>query len=199
VGKFRLAAFRNWRLKRLAACLGGVFALLIGVGVSTASPAMAITVNTTAIEHVCEQIGSDVYGNQAIICTDLMQQAYYNSSGLIGYDVAARTEAICENSADAVVQCSNITVANEAAGAADPGTYTSPVYRQACGHTNPNCPAGRYYVDGYTLNGQPEMCVGEVWGVTLAEGDTSIQLPKSDTTIDLPANYGTPHATVGSC
>jgi hypothetical protein len=40
--------------------------------------------------------------------------------------------------------------------------------------------------------------MGEVWGVTLSP-QTSIELPKSDYTIVLPASYGTPHATVGSC
>jgi hypothetical protein len=197
MGEFRFAAFGNWHVKRLAACLGGVFALLIGVGVVTASPAMAaITVTTTTIEHVCEQIGSDDWGNQAIICTDLEQQTYTSSAGLLGYDVAARTEALCENSADAVVQCANITVANEAAA---PDGDIGPVYSSACGHSKGNCPAGRYYVTGYTLLGQPEDCVGEVWAVTLAGPGTSIELPTSGETIDLPANYGTPHATVGSC
>lgn len=145
----------------------------------------------------CKQIGTaDSYGNTAIICTDLQQQSYYNSSDqFIGYDVVPRTEAFCENSATTVVPCSNITVANEAAGAL---SGVGPAFSQACGHSNPDCPAGRYFVVGYTLDGQPDDCVGEVWAVTLAAG-TSIQLPSSDKIIDLPANYGTPHATVGSC
>jgi len=193
---FRLSALASSRRTRLAASLGAVFALLIGAGVVSATPAMALTETTTTIEHVCEQIGADDYGNQAIICTDLQEQTYDNPSGLLGYDVNARTEAFCENSADVIVQCANITVANEPAGSFGP---PYPVYSAACGHANGNCPDGRYYVAGYSLDGEPDLCVGEVWAVTLAEGDTSIELPTSGETIDLAANYGTPHATVGTC
>jgi hypothetical protein len=197
MGKIRFAAFGNSRVTRLATYLGVAFALLIGVGVVAATPAMAaVTVTTTTIEHVCEQFGTDDWGNQAIVCTDLEQQAYSSSAGLLGYDVAARTEALCENSADAVVQCANITVANEAAA---PDGEIGPVYNAACGHAHGNCPVGRYYVVGDTLLGQPEDCVGEVWAVTLAGPGTSIELPTSGETFDLPANFGTPHATVGSC
>jgi hypothetical protein len=198
MGQFRFAVFGNWRLTRLTACLGGVFALLIGVGVSTAAPAMAaVTVTRTTIEHVCEQFGNDVYGNQAIVCTDLIKLTYTSSAGFLGYEVTATSEAICENSKNQIVQCANITVANESASG---DGYTSPVSSTTCGHSHGNCPAGRFYLDNaYTLDNGPEQCVGEVWAVTLAGPATAIELPKSATTIDLPADFGTPHATVGSC
>jgi hypothetical protein len=193
--KSRLAAFGKWRRNRLAACLGGVLALLVGAGVITAAPAMAITHTNTTLKHVCENIGTDDNGTSAIVCTDLIQQAYYGSAGFIGYDVLVHTEALCQNSANTVVQCANITVDNEPAGA----LYgAGSVWSQACGHSNGNCPAGRYFVPGYTLAGSPQSCIGEVWAVTLSPG-TSIELPKSGYKIVLPADFGTPHATVGSC
>jgi hypothetical protein len=191
----------NWRARRLVAGLVAVFALLIG-SIAMTTPAMAYTVDT--IQHSCEQIGTaDKYGNTAVICTDLLGYDYGNGTWQIG----ARTEAICEDANDDVVQCANATVVNESVFSASNGPNDSVYFYDACGHTSPACPAGRFFVvnDNYLPNPGPVTCIANAWAVTNQENGpgglliTSIQLPTSGKTIDLPADFATPHASVGEC
>lgn len=200
----RIQISRSWHAKHLTAGLATAFALLIGSG-TMASPAVAQT--TTAVEHVCERIGTaDIYGNVAVICSDLMDTNYGDGT----HWAEVRTEALCQNSSGTVVQCANITVVNESAYSDSGGTEITPFLEQICGHAYPSCPSGRYYVTGNSAPNTPSpaTCIANVWGVTLDSdpdnGDpTAIQLPESDKIIDLsvtsPNNYGTPHTSVGNC
>jgi hypothetical protein len=190
------------RAKRLAAGLVGVLTLLIS-GTVMASPAMAVTVTTT--QHQCEQIGgADKYGNTAYICTDLLYYDYGNNT----YQYGARTEAFCKDVNDVVVRCANITVVNEAAYATSSGTHTGNYLYDACGHSSGLCPAGpnRFYVtnDSLVPLSGPACSINNAWAVTnVTDGSgfyrTSIQLPTSGITIDLPANFGTYHDLVYAC
>jgi hypothetical protein len=69
----RIQFIGNWHLKRLAGVAAGTVGLLTGIGV-VAPPAGAAT--TTVVEHVCKVLGADSYGNQAILCTDLLANDY---------------------------------------------------------------------------------------------------------------------------
>lgn len=186
----------NWRAKRLTGILVGVFTLLI-CSIFTASPSMAVTVTT--IYHSCEGIGTpDSYGNSAVICTDLLAYEYSNNT----WQVASRTEAICEDINSDIVQCANATVLNESVYQNDSGTYFSGYEYGACGHSNGNCPDGRFYVTNTTLlpTSGPVSCIANTWAVTNKTDDfgqvTSIQLPTSGKTIDLPADFATFHASL---
>lgn len=181
------------RAKRLAGFAAGVLALMVSAGVM-APPAGAVT--TTMAEHVCKVIGSDPYGNQAVVCTDLLANNYGG-----GYTAQVRTEAYCLDAGTGLVQCANITVTNETAyEQASGGTVTSADFSDRCGHSSGSCPATRFYVTGFEVPTNVPACVAMAWGVTEASGPgTSVQLPKSDKTIPLPGNYGTPHTSIGSC
>lgn len=211
-GRIRLIG--NWRGKRLAASLATVLALLAGSGIM-ATPARA---STTQAEHVCEVIGNDkaalgsADGAQAVVCTDL--QVIDNGNGT--YYSQVRSEGYCQmiESGD-IVQCANIWLVNETAYAtADPtGTVTEGPADIACGHQYGACPASgnRFYLTGDVAPYiSPATCIANTWGVTLAQGDdteynlnatvkTSIQLPVSDETFTLSANFATPHISAGNC
>jgi hypothetical protein len=186
----------NRGARRLTAGLAAFLTLLICSGVMPSS-AMA----ATGLEHVCEVIGADSYGNQAIICTDLTQVDVAGGT----YYAAVQTEAYCQDLDEDLVQCANITVLNETAY----GTTVGPLGYLACGHSNPSCPAGRWYVTGpYLPTTDSVTCIENAWGVTVASGlddetdqevYTSIQLPESDLTFQLTGNFATPHANVGNC
>jgi hypothetical protein len=177
------------RLTGVAACVLG---LLTFIGIM-APPAGAVT--TTVVEHVCTVIGSDSYGNQAIVCTDLLSNDYGG-----GYTAQVRTEVYCQDLATDLVACANITVSNETAYAGPGGTITSAVFADRCGHSSGNCPATRFYATGFEVPANLPACVAGAWGVTLSSSQgTSVELPESDKTLPLPVNYGTPHTSVGNC
>jgi hypothetical protein len=154
-----------------------------------ARPAAA---QTTGNQHVCENIGSDDEGNQAIVCTNLIGAD--NSSGYYAY---AQTLAYCQDDDGDLEQCANITVANETGWGAG-GPFEGP--GAACGHANGACPATKFVVDADdTPSGS---CIANVWGVTDGDGttsETSIQLPGTDITETLKTNFGTPHTNIGDC
>lgn len=180
-------------VRRLAGFAAAVLALLTGAGVM-APPAGAVT--TTMVEHVCEVIGSDSYGNQAVVCTDLLANDYGG-----GYTAQVRTEAYCQDAGTDLVQCANITVTNETAYApASGGIVTSADFSDRCGHGSGSCPATRFYATGFEVPTNLPACVAAAWGVTeVTSPGTSVELPVSDKTIRLPGNYGTPHASIGRC
>lgn len=198
----RTRLIRNWRAKRLSACLIGVFALLI-CSVVWSSPARAAAA-ATGNQHACEVIGTDSYGNQAVICSDIDEVS--NGGGT--YFAQAGTEAACENKSGAIVQCANITVLVETAWAANGITYTDevPIYG-VCGHANGNCPEnGKRFTDTGGLEPEPPVaCVAEAWGVTLASNGndteiTEIELPKSAANASMTlGDFGTPHTSIGNC
>ena len=129
----RIRTIRNWPAKRLAVGLAGVSVLLIGSAVM-ARPASADT--TTSLEHVCKVIGADSYGNEAVICTDLLG----TFDGTF-YGVEARTEAFCLDDGGDYVQCANIEVSTEVAT----GTTVDGGNGGVCGHQYGPCPAVRFY------------------------------------------------------
>jgi hypothetical protein len=185
LGNIRLKG--NSRVKRLMAVFTCVITMLIGSSF-LASPAMANTGN----QHVCEDVGTpDIYGNQAVICTDLIT-VYYNDGT---YQSEAQTEAICENSGT-IEPCESVAIANETAYTNSTGTHVSPVWTDGC--------AAGLCGDRSTFAGyaQPQdssaTCIANTWGVTLASG-TDIKLPGSNTPERITANFGTPHTSIGNC
>jgi hypothetical protein len=153
---------------------------------------------TTTLEHACKVIGTDVDGNQAIICTDLLEFNYGST-----YETDGQTEGICENSSGTIVQCANITILPAAAWQSGITSYVSVPDVYECGHSYGNCPSGRYIQDGEPIpTSGAATCIANTWGVTAAtwQGSvTAIELPESGTVITLSANYGTSHASVGNC
>lgn len=188
----RIKFIGNRHAKRLAGVAASILGLLTGIGI-VAPPAGAVT--TTLVEHVCEVIGSDSYGDQAVVCTDLLANDYGG-----GYTAQVRTEAYCVDINTGLEQCADITVSNQTAYTAASGTIASAVYTDGCGHSSGSCPSTRFYATGFEAPTNLPACITSAWGVTVdwAAG-TSIELPKSDQTVTLPANYGTPHTSVGSC
>lgn len=183
----------NRHAKRLAGAAAGLLALLTGIGIM-APPAGAVT--TTVVEHVCKVIGADSYGNQGVVCTDLLANDYGG-----GYTAQVRTEAYCLDAGTGLVQCASVTVTNETAYApASGGTVASADFSDRCGHGSGNCPATRFYATGFEVPTNLPACIAAAWGVTeTTSPGTSVELPKSDQTVPLPANYGTPHTSIGSC
>lgn len=189
----RIKLTGNRHAKRVAGAAAGLLALLTGIGVM-APPAGAVT--TTVVEHVCQVIGADSYGNQAVVCTDLLSNDYGG-----GYTAQVRTEVYCQDADTDLVRCANIVVTNETAYApASGGTVTSADFSDRCGHSSGNCPATRFYATGFEVPTNLPACIAAAWGVTeTTSPGTSVELPKSDQTVPLPANYGTPHTSIGSC
>ena len=185
----RIQFIGNWRAKRLVATAACILGLLSATGIM-APPAGAVT--TTLAEHVCQAIGSDAYGNQAIVCSDLLSNDYGG-----GYTAQVRTEAYCQDIDTDLVQCANITVSNETAYVASSGTTTSAVFTERCGRSSGSCPATRFYATGFEVPTTLPACIPGAWGVTTP--GTSVTLPTSDKTVTLSGNYGTPHTSVGSC
>jgi hypothetical protein len=190
-------------LLRLASLLAGITAIL-GL---TLAPAYAdtgtggITILYASQDqsvHKCNVIGSDQYGNTAVVCTDLYIVPSFDGASntpLYPYFVSAGVEAYCQNSADVVVQCANIIESEAVADAAGDVVYAS----KNCGHSSGACPAGRYtdYTttngtdDGYLEYDESDDCATnpdsafDVWSVVWGDGVTSIELPKSDKTVYL--------------
>ena len=188
----RIQFIGNRPVKQLAGVAAGILGLLTCIGVM-ASPASAAT--TTVVEHVCKVLGGDSYGNQAILCSDLLANDYGG-----GYTAQVRTEAYCQDLDADLVQCASITVSNETAYVGSGKTITSAVFANNCGRSAGNCPGTRFYATGFEVPTNLPACINNAWGVTLDSGPgTSIQLPESNKTYTLSANYATPHTSVGSC
>ena len=183
------------RAKRLAAAIAGVLAILIS-GAVMAPPAMATTITT--LEHQCEGFGqADQFGNTAAICTDLQLWDYGNGTE----QFVPRTEAFCLDANGVVVQCANITVVNQAVWATSTGSHFGNTASASCGHSFGSCPAspGRFYVTGSAIPPSGAVCsIANGWAVTDVsdgEGDiTSIELPTSGKTVDLPSDFASLHA-----
>ncbi|MFC1406106.1 MULTISPECIES: hypothetical protein [Streptacidiphilus] len=149
--------------------------------------------------HHCEEIGSDQYGNQAIVCADLYTQPAQDSQGnaTYPYHAWAVAEAYCQNSSGVVVQCANITVGADLANAAQ-GIYATQY--SVCGHSNGACPAAREYaVTSDEMYSSSANCSSEpnssfdAWGLVAAGGTTVIELPQSAKNVTLGSNYSTGH------
>jgi hypothetical protein len=181
----------------------GVLAILFAVaaGLATALPASAATgaggftilgALDGAVVHHCEVIGS-ADGYQAVVCVDITtgpeddNQQYYAKGAI---------EVYCQKDSGVTVQCANIyaegVFANGDGDQDDAGSY-------ACGHAYGACPSGRVVLpEGtytYDTSGAEPNCylydTGEtaVWTVAYG-GNTQIELPVSDKTIELDASNG---------
>lgn len=188
---------------RLTAMLAGLVFAAVG-GFSTAGAATGpggFTILHAATRdgaHHCEIIGGDQYGNQAIICADLLTEP--TLPGFTGpsdsYYVFAQAEAMCENSSGQLVQCANIKVGAELANV--PSGIIS-VSTAVCGHADGACPVGRFETytgtedysnsNGCASNGNSAF---DVWGIVAANA-TVIELPQSAKNVSLSSNFSTGH------
>jgi hypothetical protein len=188
-------------LIRLASLLGGTAAIL-GL---TLAPAYADTgtggfpilyASQAGLAHNCNVIGSDQYGNKAVVCADLDSFPSFDGFSNIPeypYYAYSGVEAYCMNSADVDVQCANITEAVSTVDAVGDAANAS----LNCGHAAGPCPTGRLSV--YTAAAGADIFVYynsddcattpdsgfDVWTVVWGDGETSIELPQSDKTVYL--------------
>ncbi|MEY9863622.1 hypothetical protein ABH935_009275 [Catenulispora sp. GAS73] len=188
---------------RTAALLTGL-ALIATLGIPAANadtgsdgfPILYASVGQEA--HKCEVIGSDQYGNQAVICADLMTIPTFDLSSnnvYYPYYVWAEAEALCQTSAGVVEQCANILVNAEVADGAVGAAGSS---SSVCGHAAGACPVGRLTADTNFLSYNSSVgCSSDphydVWGIVLGGGATVIELPKSGKNITLGSNFSTGH------
>lgn len=188
---------------RTAALLAGL-ALIATLGIPTAGaatgsdgfPILYASVGQEA--HKCEVVDSDQYGNQAVICADLITSPTFDITSnnvYYPYYVWAEAEALCQTSAGVVEQCANIVVNAEVADASSGAAGSA---TKVCGHAAGACPVGRLTVDTNYL--QYDSSVGcssdspyDVWGLVLGGGATVIELPKSGKNVTLGSNFSTGH------
>ena len=143
--------------------------------------------------HHCDVIGS-ADGYQAVVCADVI--TYY--LGTDDYESGGAIEFYCQTDAGVVVRCANIyaegVFANAAGGRGLAGSY-------ACGHTYGACPNGRASAGADAIyqytNGTPSCydradSKNEVWTVVYG-GNTQIELPVSDKTVELDSNFSSGH------
>lgn len=184
---------------RLASVLAGVAAIL-GLSLTPASAdtgpdGFGIMYATQfPVEHTCTVIGTDQYGNKAVICADLSSAPTLDSvdDPIYPYNTWAGVEAICENSSDVIVQCAQINEEVSIASANGDIGYDS----QTCGHSFGACPAGRYilytssngnyfsYYNSTDCAANPDSGFVD-WSVVWGGGITYIELPQSDKTVYL--------------
>jgi hypothetical protein len=138
--------------------------------------------------HSCKIIGS-ADGYQAVVCADILT----GKSDSIDYYAKGQIEVYCQTDSGTVVRCANIyaegVFADLLGDHYDSGSY-------ACGHTYGSCPAGRVViVEGQETYPSDVQCgragyeQTEVWTVVYG-GNTQIELPGSDKTIELDASNG---------
>lgn len=181
-----------------------VIALLfavVGVLIGTAMPASASTgaggftilsaADGQSVHH-CEVIGS-ADGYQAVICTDI------NTGWVAGtedeeYYFKGAIEVYCQTDSGVTVRCANIyaegAYANGDGSVDDVGSY-------ACGHSYGACPSDRKVITegeftddiGNYPNCYLYTALDDVWSVVYG-GNTQIELPVSDKTVELDASNG---------
>lgn len=138
--------------------------------------------------HSCKVIGS-ADGYQAVVCADILTGKVDPDD----YYAKGQIEVYCQTDSGTTVRCANIYAEGVFADAAgdryDSGSY-------ACGHSYGNCPAGRVVLSEgeetyfYTAQcGRAGFQQTEVWTVVYG-GNTQIELPGSDKTIELDASNG---------
>ncbi|WP_194909308.1 hypothetical protein [Catenulispora rubra] len=148
--------------------------------------------------HNCEVIGSDQYGNQAVVCVDLVTSPMWDTVNVFyPYYVWAEAEAYCQTSAGVVEQCANIIVTAEVAQEPSGAAGSS---AQVCGHAAGACPVGRLTAGTNQLSYNSSVgCSGDpnsgfdAWGIALGGAATVIELPKSGKNVTLSSNYGSGH------
>lgn len=188
-----------FRLSSLLAAIAAMFSLGIAPAFAdTGADGFTILyASQNDIAHKCNVIGSDKYGNEAVVCADL----YTTDTLDLGVDeypyfAWAGVEAYCQNSSDVVVRCANIYESVSISDGAGDVIYAG----QECGHAYGACPAGRYDDQTTTASGgesgyleydESDDCSTDpssgfdVWSVAYGGGITSVELPESDKTVDL--------------
>ena len=173
IGKRRLAAVAA------GAALAGLCIAGSATNASASTPGVLYAANGDQA-HQCNVIGSDQYGNQGVVCADLIATInLYNGEP----QALAVAEVFCQNSQKIVVQCAEthgyVALANAQTGA---GTRVE----GDCGHSYLRCSSGRNYWaagDGFldTSGNCLTSLLDNYWGVVFGQGAlTSIELPMSD-------------------
>lgn len=156
-----------------------------GIPILYAVPANG-TVNQA---HVCKVIGTDKYGNQAVVCVNLTVLVDGGAGSALPYDVTAQAVLLCHNRSNANVQCANISERVELADAVDGVDLTE---NNICGHTNGACPvtglSAQTGVMAYTsitpaCESNP-VSVYDTWAFIVG-GVTVIELPESGQNVTL--------------
>ena len=172
--------------RRAAAVAVGLTLAATGLAVSTPA-AQATAIGKTAANvqpltniHQCKALGDDTV-TKAVMCVDVIVD---------GNDFYAQTEAFCQTMATAqIVRCSNISVTFEA-WRTDPGGQNFPTMlahlTKVCGHTNGQCPAGRYVNSIWILDFCGDFAFTRIKG-----------LPTLSTFIDLPGTNQRRHLEDG--
>lgn len=193
--------------------VAGVLFAVFGILISTSLPAKADTgaggfpiigADDGYMVHKCEVIGS-ADGYQAVVCVNILTGA---SDADQTYWFEGTMQAYCQTDAGVKVQCANIVA--EGVFANGDG-WQDDIGSRACGHTYGACPAGgETLVEGtYTSDyGDYPNCFlydanDDAWMVAYG-GNTQIELPVSDDTIELGypnggndgANYSSGHYLV---
>ena len=136
--------------------------------------------------HHCGVIGS-ADGYQAVVCADIIEGVYDAND----YYAKGQIEVYCQTDSGTAVQCANVyaegVFADSGGDRQDTGSY-------ACGHSYGACPSSRIVIsEGEVVYPNNNQCdVGgysDVWTVVYG-GNTQIELPKSDDTIELDASNG---------
>ncbi|HEX3514571.1 MAG TPA: hypothetical protein VHT26_11285 [Trebonia sp.] len=136
--------------------------------------------------HSCKVIGS-ADGYQAVVCSDILT----GFADANDYYAKGQIEVYCQTDSGTAVQCANIYAEGVFADAGgdrlDSGSY-------ACGHAYGACPSSRVVISegqvDYPTNTQcDDDSYSNVWTVVYG-GNTQIELPKSDDTIELDASNG---------
>jgi hypothetical protein len=153
----------------------------------------AVPANGTANQaHVCKVIGTDKYGNQAVVCVNLTVLVNGGPGTPLPYGVTAQAVLYCQNSSNAKVQCANIGERVQLADAASGVDFTE---NNICGHTNLACPvAGLSAQTGmmsYTsitpaCESDPNSGYDD-WALVVG-GVTVIELPGSDQNVTLDSS-----------
>jgi hypothetical protein len=185
-----------FRLASLLAAIAAIFGLSLAPASAATGPDgfPIMYASEGGYAHNCTVIGSDQYGNQAVICADLLSGPSYDIVGdpIYPYYTWAGVEAYCQNSSDVIVQCAQINEDVSIADAVGDVGYDS----QTCGHSYGACPSGRYTLytsaDGsyFTYYNSDDCATNpdsefDAWSVVWGGGITYIELPQSDKTVYL--------------
>jgi len=162
---------------------------LIGTEMPASASTPALFAASKDEAHHCSVIGS-ADGYQAVVCADILT-AQIDS---VDYYAKGQIEVYCQTDSGTAVQCANIyaegVFADLNGDRWDSGSY-------ACGHSYGPCPAGRVIIpegqDNLHFNDQCGDPIDypwtQVWTVVYG-GNTQIELPVSDKTIELDASNG---------
>lgn len=169
--------------RRLAAV--AATATLVGLGIAgSATTADASTpilyASANQMAHKCTVIGIDQYGNQGVVCADLLAYQYTS-----GPEAIAQVEIFCQTSSGVVEQCAEAhaygTLSNAQTGTGSRAEFD-------CGHAYGRCSGGRNYrimgsqwLEFYANDNCQTSPAYNYWAVIYGQGAlTSIELPRSD-------------------